>query len=379
MSGRRLLALLWLSLALPWFSPHLAQGSLTVRVLIKEENPRLEVSAEEGLSVVEIDAQKVIEVRPGGGPLVIAFHAPGLVMGGRRIPAEALEVRAVGGGPLKIDGRSYRGFVEVRKGKEGKLLVINVLDLEDYIQGVMKEEISPRWPLEAMKAQAVVARTYALYQVRQNPGAPFHLRATTASQVYIGLDGEDSRSNLAVRETVGLILIYQGKVIPAFYHACSGGHTEDASDVWGGDFSYLVGVADGYCTESPHLTWEVTIEIPEIRRALLREGYVVGDIYALEPLERSRSGRIKRLRIRHSFGALELEGKRLRQILGNDLIRSTSFTVTVSEGVVKFQGKGWGHGVGLCQWGAKGMAERAYNFEEILKYYYPLAELKRLE
>lgn len=370
---------LYLALSFPFYSAQASPYETYVRVLIREENASIEIKAKKGIIVLDLATRKPLESLSKRGPISIGSRPSGFLLEGRQILAEALEVKAILGEVLEIDGTPYRGGIEVHRKGNGVLSVINVLDLEDYLKGVMKVEISPRWPLEAMKAQAVVARSYALYQILQNPNSLFHLKATTASQVYRGINGEDPRSTFAVRATEGVVLTYRGEVIPAFYHACSGGFTEDASEVWGGEFPYLVGVVDEYCSDSPYSTWEVSLEVPKIRKALLQEGYQVGDITALEPIERSRSGRIKRLGIRHSLGLLELEGKKFRQILGYDIIKSTNFSATVSGNMVKFQGKGWGHGVGLCQWGAKGMAERAYSFEEILKYYYPLAELKRLD
>ncbi len=367
---------LYLALTFPFYP---AQASQYVRVLIKEENPSIEIKAKKGVIVFDLATRKTLETQSEGSSLSIGSNSSGFLLEGRQVLAEALEVKALGDEVLEIDGSPYRGWIEIHRKGTGAVSAINVLDLENYLKGIMKVEISPGWPLEAMKAQAVVARSYALYQVQQNPYALFHLKATTASQVYRGINGEDPRSTLAVRATEGVVLTYRGKVIPTFYHACSGGYTEDATEVWGGEFPYSVGVADEYCLDSPYSQWEVNLEVPNIRKALLQEGYQVGDITALTPIERSRSGRIKRLGIRHSSGLLELEGKKFRQILGYDVIKSTNFNSTVSGGIVKFQGKGWGHGVGLSQWGAKEMAERAYSFEEILKYYYPLAELKRLE
>jgi stage II sporulation protein D len=281
---------------------------------------------------------------------------------------------------LQLNDRSYRGKLEIyRENGRERLLAINVLDMEDYLRGVIREEISPQWPMEALKAQAVVARTFALRQILDNPQQLFHLKATPDSQMYGGRQGEDFRCDLAVKQTEGLVLAYRGNAIPAFYHAACGGHTEDAADVWSYNHSSLQGVPCSYCQSYPVYAWQASLKQEDIRRALGRWGYQVAEVEAIVPLQRSKTNRILQLEIRHGTGRIVMEGKRLRQCLGYDLIRSTNFSVRGQNGSFTFQGRGWGHGVGLCQWGAKGMAERACPCEAILQHYYPGTRLARLE
>lgn len=276
-----------------------------------------------------------------------------------------------------INQRLYRGNVEVWN-TSGGLQVINQVGLEDYVRGVMKVEADPEWPVEALKTQAVVARTYALYERLVSPAALYHLHATTASQVYRGVNGEDPRTDRAVRETRGIVLAYGGRIIPAFYHSASGGHTEDAVEVWEKKYPFIVGVKDPYSADAPHQQWEVAIPRPEIHEALERVGGRLGAIRKIDVVRRTRSGRVSRLRVWDAAGFLEMDGKRLRELLGPDRIRSTRFTVYSDGPSILFVGHGWGHGVGLSQWGAKGMADLAYDYTAILKQYFPLAELVRL-
>jgi stage II sporulation protein D len=214
--------------------------------------------------------------------------------------------------------------------------------------------------------------------MQQNPGALFHLRATTASQVYGGATGEDPRTSWAVQATRGQILTFGGQPIPAFYHSCSGGATEDALDVFGANFDTIVGVADQFSLSCPDTLWVERLTSQQIERALLQAGYPIGRLIRIEDLLRSRTGRILRLAVHHTRGALILEGKRFREALGNEVIRSTDFEVRADLGGFTFVGRGWGHGVGLSQWGAKEMADLAYQHQDILKFYYPLAEIRAL-
>jgi stage II sporulation protein D len=230
--------------------------------------------------------------------------------------------------------------------------------------------------MEAAKAVAVAARTYAVYQMEQNAGSLFHVRATTASQVYGGAAGEDPRTTAAVLATRGEILTFAGQPIPAFFHACSGGTTEDAVDVFGVNFDMIVGVKDDFSLGCPHVLWVERLTGPQIERALTQAGYTVGRVAGIQDLLRTRTGRILQIAVQHSGGTLMLEGRRFREALGTEVIRSTDFQVRADAGGYTFVGRGWGHGAGLSQWGAKGMAEMAYQYREILRFYYPLAEVR---
>ena len=175
------------------------------------------------------------------------------------------------------------------------------------------------------------------------------------------------------------ILTSGGQPIAAFYHACSGGATEDATDVFGPNVDVVVGVQDQFSLGCPYSLWVVRFPAQQIERALTRAGYSIGRLLGVEDLIRSRTGRILQLVAHHTGGTLILEGRRFREALGNDVIRSTDFEIRPDAEGFTFVGRGWGHGVGLSQWGAKEMADLAFQYQEILKFYYPLAEIRSLE
>jgi stage II sporulation protein D len=253
-----------------------------------------------------------------------------------------------------------------------------VVELEDYVQGVIKDEIPPGWPAEAAKAMAVIARTYAAYQMEQQAGNLFHVRSTTASQMYGGATGEDPRTTWAVQVTRGQVLVFGGRPISAFYHSCSGGATEDASDIFGLNFDMIVGVEDPFSGACPHALWVQRLTARQIEEALRRAGHAVGRVTGFQDLVRSRTGRILQIAVQHSAGTLVLEGRRLREALGNEVIRSMDVEISADAQGFTFVGRGWGHGVGLSQWGAKEMADLAYSYRDILKFYYPLADIGRM-
>lgn len=337
-----------------------------IRVLLKEGSWSVRLKVDGWTRLEESQGKPVRRLSPGEEILVVWDGKAGR---SSRLQPET--------GLLWVDGRPYRGSIEVWR-TSGGLQIINQVGLEEYVRGVMRVEAPPDWPYEALKAQATVARTYALYERLKSPQALFHLLATTASQVYRGVNGEDPRSDVAVRATRGVVLTYRGRIIPAFYHAASGGHTEDAVEVWEAKYPFIIGVEDRFSKIAPHHRWEETVPLVEIRRVLERAGWRLGEIQWIEPVSRNRSGRIQRLRIWHSSGVIEMEVKQFRQLVGADRVRSTSFTAHLNGREVIFIGRGWGHGVGLSQWGAKGMADLAYDYTRILKHYFPLAELMRL-
>ena len=374
-----LFALSWLFS--PCLTPAAKAEAMEVRVLVVESAPQLTISSPTALRLSGCTPSSLPQTLAPEQRVTIAYDPSGLRVGGHKAEGhKALLVQTDPGSYLRLNGRSYRGAIEVyRSSGRESLLAINVVDLEDYLRGVIKEEISPQWPAEALKAQAVVARTFALRQILDNPQQLFHLRATTDSQLYGGRESEDYRCDLAVEQTRGMVLTLKGKPIPAFYHAACGGHTEDVGNVWSYNHSSLQGVPCSYCQEYPVYAWQVALSREEVRRSLLRAGYEVGEVEAILPLARSKTERILQLEIRHRGGRIVMEGTRFRRILGNDLIRSTNFSVKYAGDSFIFQGKGWGHGVGLCQWGTKGMAERGFSYQSILYHYYPGATLKPLE
>jgi stage II sporulation protein D len=348
-----------------------------VRVLVVEGRPRLTIGSSGGLTVTDASGRQVLGRRGQRGTLRLAPHKSGILLRetGRVVPS--LVAWAADGAILEVDGQHFRGRLEI-VAQNGQLLVVNTVDLEEYLQGVVKDEIPPGWPAEAAKAMAIAARTYAVYQRGRNPAALFHLRATTASQVYGGARNEDLRTTWAVQATRGQILAFQGQPIPAFYHSCSGGATEDATDYFGLEYDLIVGVKDDFSLGCPYAFWVERLTVAQVEQALARAGHAIGRLVAIQDLIRSRTGRILRLAVQHTRGTLILEGRRFREAVGNEVLRSTEFEVRADGTGFTFVGRGSGHGVGLSQWGAKEMADLAYQHQDILKFYYPLATIGTL-
>jgi stage II sporulation protein D len=293
-------------------------------------------------------------------------------------PVKKIRIVPMGEVMITHQGKSrrYRGFVDLHVNSNNQLVVINTLDMETYIKGVLYHEISHRWPLEAMKAQAVAARTYALYQIQTNKKKDFDVTSDTYSQVYGGRSAERYRTNLAIQRTEGKVLVFKGKVLPAYFHATCGGHTENAAELWQHDLEPLKGAECEYCTLSPHYKWKKNFRSKDIQEKLLTQGYKVGLIQEVKVIERSDSGRVKMLQIISRDGKpLNISGKDFRQMIGPNNLKSNKYDIKMLGYYFDVIGHGWGHGVGMCQWGAYFMSREQYNYDEILSLYYPGAEL----
>lgn len=298
----------------------------------------------------------------------------GFKIGDMSVVADAIAIEPIGGARVYIDGRIFRGEIKVLKRGQG-LLVINTVNLEEYLYGVIRNEVSTWWPIEAIKAQVIAARTYALYQIKDSKGKDYDVTADVSSQVYGGIFSEKWRTNKAVDKTKGKVLAYNGAIFPAYYHATCGGSTFDASYLWKIDLPPLKGVKCDWCKRSPHYSWEKWVPMQEVRAKLEKAGYIVGDIVGFEPTKKDRSGRILEIRIKGNITNVDILAKDFRRIIGTDILRSTNFKVIIVGPFVAFEGLGWGHGVGMCQWGAYYMARRGKKMEEILNFYYPASKI----
>lgn len=282
---------------------------------------------------------------------------------------------------LTVDGQKYRGNILLIKAKNG-ITAINEVGIEEYICGIITKEISASWAVESIKAQAVVARTYAVKNIDKHKHDGFDLCDKQHCQVYGGMNAEDPVSDKAVYDTAGEVLFYEGKVANTFYHSSCGGRTENASNVWqlkNDSPDYLKGVKCGFCETEPWHNWRFAISLSDIAAYLKSAGFKIKKIKNIQTSGRTSSGRVKYVLIKHTGSRIAILSHKFRMLLGSETIRSTNFKVMIKNGTAYFEGHGWGHGVGMCQWGAKGMAERGRDYEDILKHYYPGCDIRNYE
>jgi stage II sporulation protein D len=278
---------------------------------------------------------------------------------------------AAEGSLLGLGEKSYAGTLILRAGAEGTLTVVNAVPLETYLLGVVGAEMPLSWNLEALKAQAVAARTYAVSRMltARDRGATFDVYSDTRSQVYSGAPKPQYASKLSqvVTATTGEVLVFEGNLLTAFFHSTCGGHTESAARVFKShNVAPLHGVPCDACTASPLHRWEVRIAAREIKERL---GVAAVDTMAIRDV--GPSGRGGTIVVRGGSEETLFPAKEFRKRLGTKRLKSTAFEAEPASGEFVFRGRGFGHGVGLCQWGARGLAERGKSYLDILEHYYP--------
>lgn len=366
---------------------------------------------------------------------------------------------------IKIDNRAYRGLIGFKIIENSKLISINHVELEDYLYGVVPNEISASWGMESLKAQAVAARTYAVSCLNPYAAYGYDLDDNQNSQVYRGFISEKESTNEAVDETRGEMIYYNNKLIQAFYHSTSGGSTENSENVWTAKLPYAVGVEDEFSNRSgsPYIVWNKTYQKKEIIKKLVDDGHDVNELYSIEITKVSENNRVMECIFLTDNGEIVYKKENARLLLGlmsswftiengsvfyftneltfdnkensnkssvpsrggildsitdedsgdstdstedkNEMSLSSGgvtnkYVITAtgtkkltlekvavisSKGVsslntnasdYNFSGRGWGHGIGMSQYGAKQMAAEGYSYDEIIKHYYTGVTIK---
>jgi stage II sporulation protein D len=383
----------------------------TVRVGIAVDTPRVAVGAGTSYEILDARGEVVVSARAED---VWSFTADGRGrltgrnQAGRSVgPLEPpVRVRARGAGPVTIAGRPYRGGAVLLSNRPGRVTAVNIVELEEYLLGVVPSEIGrrPAEELEAIKAQAVAARTYAIANLGGRESLGFDYYATTADQVYGGIAAEDSVVSRAVEGTRGEILTYAGRPILAYFHSTCGGRTADISEVWPwrAPQPYLRSVSDRipgtdrhYCDASNRFRWTTTWTGEQLARILAttlmnRAGEGASRVRRVERVEldgKTGSGRAKAVRIVADGQTYRVRADSIRWVLRPEpgRILNSSLLLSLEQkrtgGEVRqlvARGGGWGHGVGMCQWGAIGRARAGQNYREILSAYYRDTRISRL-
>ncbi|TET67967.1 MAG: SpoIID/LytB domain-containing protein, partial [Candidatus Zixiibacteriota bacterium] len=372
----------------------------TVRLKLGEYRGTARFSSQ-GPSLVECwRAGQLVDRFYGAFELNVALSGGGLSLMDENLGGLARRLSKIaflpGSNPAKFQfqGKTYRGNLEIICSRETtSFTAINELDIESYLKGVLPAEMGKRLPeeYEALKAQAVAARTYALYKLQNQKGDNRYLHATVLDQVYQGYDSEMQLSNRAVEETRGQVLTYRGQLICAYYHAICGGSTEDVSNVWGGkQEAYLTSVPDGdFCSWAKTYLWQESFTAEELLEKVVSHSRAENlkwprerdSLKSVEILSRMKSGRVRELLIETASHKYILKSDDIRWALNRTegeirILASTLFEMTLrrdSSGniiSVDFFGRGKGHGVGMCQCGAIGRSRKGYDYDHILKSYY---------
>jgi stage II sporulation protein D len=281
---------------------------------------------------------------------------------------------------VSLNGSRYRGSLEIRPHPENpsRFNLINTVMLEDYLLSVVPSESPASWPIESLKAQSMAARTYAVANWRKREALGFDMNADTSDQMYTGIQGEQPASSEAVKATQNQIIAFQGKPITALFFSSSGGSTDSSLEVWGVDLPYIQPVKD-FDQAAPRYRWDKTMTPNQVQAALTKLGVNVGTLRKIEVLETTPQGRVKQIRFSGSTGSVDVNANKFRFAAG---LSSTRWTVS-AEGQpprsFRFDGGGWGHGLGMSQWGARQMAADGKNASEIIHHYYTGVEIQSLK
>lgn len=283
-------------------------------------------------------------------------------------------------------GKPEKSNPMIRVSLENKKIIS--IPLEKYLLGVISKEVPADWPLEALKAQAVASRTYAMYRKEHPRDSKFDVSSTTADQVFDKKHQYPAALIQAIQETKGEILTYQGNIFEAFFHSACGGASEKASHVWAGDYPPPLESSheDPFCSAAPHRDWTYTVSEETLENILKDKNYFLPKDWNIGIDQRDDLGRVQTLSIESTAEGKKknktvqiLNANTLREMVGYSNLHSTLFELSEDDNGIVFTGKGSGHGVGLCQWGAKGQAEEGKNYRDILNFYYPGSDLMPLD
>ena len=385
-------------------SPRSADGARVVRVALDTATRIVVLSATGDWRLYDSGGRSTLLRAREGDPwtiavndgLLLATNADGVPTAARPGPFIARTVQR--GAFVTVNGKRFRGEVTVHE-RGTRLVVVNRVLIEEYLRGVVPLEIGPRTSDEeaAVRAQAVAARSYTYLHLSDDPARAYDLTATVMDQVYGGVEAETPLADEAVRATAGLVLKYAGRMVNAPYHSTCGGSTAAATEVWQrtSDEPYLVPISDripgtdrSYCEPSPRYRWTQVFDRAKLAQALDRylRAYAAvpaggpGPVRSVEVVGHTPSGRARSLVVATARGRFTLLGNQIRFVLrtpGGAILNSTYFSVRserAPDGTLSrltFSGTGYGHGVGMCQWGAIGRARAGQDFRTILQTYYP--------
>lgn len=307
----------------------------------------------------------------------ISITNGGITIGNKYYNNGELRITGLRDGEIELNNIRYRGEIRILQQFNNKFSVIEEVDLENFIAGVLGSEMPQTWNEEALRAQAVTARTYAMYKKKIKRDEVYHLDMLDLA--YRGMSGETIRSNKIVYETKGVVMVYHWNIFPAYFHSTCGGHTEDISHVFGeNSIPPLSGVACNYCNNSKYSSWNRDISKSDIEKRLREAKIYVSNILTVKAVDPGGGKHNSKVEIVSDSGSKEMNANDFRLLIGPNYLYSTAFNSRNNGKSITFSGRGWGHGVGLCQYGAQAMADKGFKWTAILKYYYPKIELVRV-
>jgi stage II sporulation protein D len=335
-----------------------------VRVLLTE--PRESLVLEGDVRIWGAEGALIAE---RSGRVVLSAAGTGIRIGGER--AAGASIDAAGAPEVRLAGHRVRGRIRIAA-RQGTLLAVAVVPLEEYVAAVLSKEMPASFRQEALKAVAVTARTYARGSLGKPRDPLYDVVSDVEDQVFEAGSGDTGPFAAAVVATRGEVLVYGGALARTVYHSTCGGSTESAAGAWGNDFPYLRSVScGGNCRHSPAWRWEHLMPGPEGRRIARMLGVQAGSNLEIAIVARTASGRASRILLSAGGVSREASAALFRKTAGYSLVKSLKAEIRPMGDGWLFRGEGYGHGVGLCQWGAEGMARSGSGYRDILAHYYP--------
>ncbi len=347
--------------------PFSAQQDKTVRVLIAENAKSVYVKHSGRVNIYTQDKSKKYKISQPG-TVAIKVRNNNRVQVGTLVASQPIIVEPVGGTTLEIDKNKYTGKLVALPGNTFNL--VEYVPLEQYLYGVLPYEMHPSWALEALKAQAVAARTYTLKSIEKKANEPFDLYADVRSQMYKGAGNVYDNVKKAVDQTRGEVLSYKGTLFFTYYHGNCGGGT-DHVQIWNPKAPNIKPLSGNSCAFDAHSKshdFKQDISKSSVEKYARSQG-LKGSLKSVKVSKKTGTGRAVNLTLKTSGGSKTVSCANFRAATG---IRSCKLTkITTGATKVHLEGHGYGHGIGMCQDGAHGMAKKNYTYKQILKHYYP--------
>jgi len=374
-----LIFLLFLFITNPSFTADGNTKDLNIRILLYNNSNKFKIETYGKIYVNEITTGNKYSLVSNANYEIKGIDSKSLMLSKQKLISPIELIIPDGKNFIKINSTKYKGKIKIISYEDFKLSIIEEIPIERYLYGVLSPEMGPDWPLEALKAQAVASRTYAVKLI--NPKKDYDIGNTILHQVYTGFEKINPSIIEAVNSTKGEILTYNKKIITTFFHACCGGHTTTPSSAWDEEIiKPLKGISDPYCKTSKHYSWDIFIKNSDLLSFIQKMGSTALKIKSVRIYSKDKSGRAVRLAFTTDKGNFRAEVKEMRKFFGSYEFKSTFITQIkqVENGYI-FYGKGWGHGVGMCQEGAKQMAYHGKKYTQILKFYYPGTKIMDIE
>lgn len=308
---------------------------------------------------------------------IVRLSNSNFIIGTTMLRREALEINPKIDGSIIINDISYWGKIKILPQPNNTFLVIEETDVDSYLSGVLGKEMPTSWTKNTLFAQAVTARTYALYQMKKHILDDYHLKKIDLA--YGGRSSETEKTNEIINKSKGIIMVHNWLLFPAYFHSTCGGHTEDVNHVFNEkSIPPLSGTTCGYCEASKYYRWQANFTKNEIASKLKNYNIKANGSFTITPVGLGKGGHATTIKVSSSSDIKDINANKFRLLIGPNKLFSTSFTVKDNDTMLNFNGRGWGHGLGLCQYGAQKMGLTGVKWYDIVKHYYPGVDLVKV-